>query len=88
MSPTICHRNLKTRSGIKPWKVKNGGKSDQGWIAPKQYIRRILCHGKFGPENSIYDMKWGAHTSGSFSPFVFTKAAKSIGRACPSMKKK
>jgi hypothetical protein len=23
-----------------------------------QYMYRILCHGKFGQENSFYDMKW------------------------------
>jgi hypothetical protein len=33
---------------------------------PKQYNYRILCHRKFGLENSIYDMKWGAHTLGTF----------------------
>jgi cytochrome oxidase assembly protein ShyY1 len=42
------HRNIKTRRKIKPWKVKKtGGGSDQGVSAPKQYIYRILCHGKF-----------------------------------------
>jgi hypothetical protein len=38
----------------------------------KQYVYIILCHGKFGRDNSIYDMKWGAHTLGIFSSFVFT----------------
>jgi hypothetical protein len=41
-------------------KKKNGGKSDQGLSAPKQYIYRILCHGKLGQENLIYDVMWGA----------------------------
>jgi hypothetical protein len=38
----------------------------------KQYIYmlKILCHGKFERENSIYDMKRGAHILGTFSPFV------------------
>jgi hypothetical protein len=27
---------------------------------------------KFGQENSIYDLKRGSHTLGTFSPFVFT----------------
>jgi hypothetical protein len=34
------------------------------------YIYRI--HWKFGQEHLICDMKWGAHTSGTVWPFVFT----------------
>jgi hypothetical protein len=40
-------------------------------VTPK-YTYIIICHGKFGRENSIYDMKWGAKPLGTFSPFVFT----------------
>jgi hypothetical protein len=40
-------RNLKYRGEIKPFKFK--------------YIEYCLCHGKFWRENSIYDMRWGAH---------------------------
>jgi hypothetical protein len=46
---------------------KDWGKSAQGMRAPKQYIHRILCHGKRGLENSIDDMKWGAHILDIFS---------------------
>jgi hypothetical protein len=66
------HRNLQSRNRIKPWKVKqNGGKSAQGRSNPKQYMYIILRHGKFGRENSIYYMKWGAHTLGTISPFFY-----------------
>jgi hypothetical protein len=30
------------------------------------YIHRILCHGKFGRENSIYEMRWGADYFANF----------------------
>jgi hypothetical protein len=72
-APKYTHRNIKIlhRSGNKSWKVKNG--ETQGKSAPKQYIYRILCHRNFGVGNSsIYDMKWGVHSLGTFSPFVFT----------------
>jgi hypothetical protein len=31
-----------------------------------------MCHGKFGRKNSTYDLKWGAHTLGAFSPLCST----------------
>jgi hypothetical protein len=43
------------------------------------YIEYILCHIKFGKENSIYDMKWGTPTLGTFSPFVFTSRSLDFG---------
>jgi hypothetical protein len=56
---TCClHRNLKTRSRIKPWQVKKG-----------------LCYEKFGWENSIYDLQWGAYTLGTFSP-LFSSSSR------------
>jgi hypothetical protein len=67
------HRNLvKTRSRIKPRKVKKCGKSGPGLSTPKQWYGTIVCRGKFGIENSIYDMKWGDDTFGTFSPFDAT----------------
>jgi hypothetical protein len=67
------HRNLKKLEvELNHGKLKTmGGKVPTlGMCAPAQYIYRILWHGKFGLKNSIYDMKWGAHTWGTFSPFV------------------
>jgi hypothetical protein len=46
-------------------------KSAQDRSTSNNTFYRILCHGKFGQENSIYDMKWGAHTFDTFTPFVF-----------------
>jgi hypothetical protein len=38
---------------------------------PYLYVQMYLiqCHRKFGLENLINDIKWGAHTPGTFSPF-------------------
>jgi hypothetical protein len=58
------HRNLKSRSRIEPWKVKRG--SVVGGSDPRRYLYRILCHGKYGRENSIFD----AQTLALLSPFV------------------
>jgi hypothetical protein len=46
------------------------GKSAQGMSVPKQYLYRILYHGKFGLGYSIYDMECGAHTLDTFSQFL------------------
>jgi hypothetical protein len=35
------------------------------------HICKILCHGGFGQENSIYDMKWGAHIYWNYFPTLF-----------------
>jgi hypothetical protein len=35
--------NLKSRSKIKPWKVKNGRKSAQGMSAQKEYRYGLNC---------------------------------------------
>jgi hypothetical protein len=66
------HRNLRTGSRIKPWKVKNGGKVPKvGAPQNNTYMVRILCHGKLGQENSIYDLKRAAHTWDTFLPLDF-----------------
>jgi hypothetical protein len=61
--------NLKSRSKIKPWKVKNGRKSAQGMSAQKEY--------RYGLNTVPWKIVAGkfnlcAHTFGTFPPNVFT----------------
>jgi hypothetical protein len=42
---------------MKNFKKRLKGKNVQGMCAPKRYKYRKLRHGKFGKENSVYDLK-------------------------------
>jgi hypothetical protein len=72
---------------MKPWKVKKiGGKSAQSmYHQPKTiHLLNIVPHGKFWWENSNYDIKWGAHTLGTFSQiFLFTFRLLDFRFLCP-----
>jgi hypothetical protein len=59
-------RNLKSRSRIKPWKVKKDLEKKCPRYELPQTIPTYVCI-----ENSIYDMKWGANNLDTFSPNVF-----------------
>jgi hypothetical protein len=52
----VSHRNIKTRSRIKPWKARKNVRKVRkvGETQCNTYLYRILCHGKF---NQWYEIK-------------------------------
>jgi hypothetical protein len=70
---SMWHRNLKSRSRTKSGKVKK----DLDIKCPKNERRKTIqvlntVARKIWRGNSIYDMKWGAHTLGTFPPNIYT----------------